>query len=139
MKKIYYLGFLAAGILFTISCNEVKEHDTSIQLVSYDHKPVDKLIFYGTEPFWELSIKNGAAQGFIINDSLENEKIVFFQKTDAGSIHAFSNASQTFWGVIEHDPWNGCSTNIEEEIYNWNIYFVYNNRTYRGCGIEKSK
>ena len=71
-----------------------------------------------------MSIKNGTAQGFIIKDSLENEELIFYRKTDAGSIHAFSNASQTFWGVIEHDPWNDCSTNIEEETYNWNIYFV---------------
>ncbi|MGV3762949.1 hypothetical protein [Parapedobacter sp.] len=88
--------------------------------------------FEGTEPFWDIEIKDNKFVLHCINDT-ETGLIFLAKKQTHTATYAFSG--KHIFGIIRESTGGGCDLDItEKENPTHEIYFSYKNATYMGCG-----
>ena len=123
MRKL--LPFIA--LLLLVSCGSEPDNpaDSAPDFVCEYH-------FEGTEPFWEMDIQNDSLILFCDNKEVIM-KVSFAEKSANGNTIGFSNDKIS--GII-NESWdhNCCYAVTEEDPLPLEIFFVFEGKTYRGCG-----
>jgi|GEM_PF-1825675 len=88
--------------------------------------------FEGTEPFWEMEIKDNYVVLHCINDIVK-DTLLLSRKQAHTETYAFQG--NKIHGIVRHSDNGGCTLDITEEgSPTHEIYFAYRNVTYMGCG-----
>ncbi len=88
--------------------------------------------FEGTEPFWNMEIKDNRIVLHCVNDNVR-DTLILSRKQAHTETYAFRGSD--IHGIVRHSGKAGCSLDItEEEKPTHEIYFSYRNVTYMGCG-----
>lgn len=87
--------------------------------------------FEGTEPFWEMEIKDNY---FVLHCSNDLVKDTLFLSRKQTHTETFVFQGENIFGIVRQSE-NGCVLDITEEgAPSHEIYFSYKNVTYMGCG-----
>lgn len=88
--------------------------------------------FEGTEPFWRMEIQNENLFLYCSNKEVRT-KVSFAEKSANGNTIGFT--SKEISGII-NESWdhNCCYAVTEEDTLPYEIFFVFEGKTYRGCG-----
>lgn len=131
MKPLTFtLLFLTAFCL--ISCTD---SNTSPQLTEAPQTPTQEYIFEGTEPFWQMEIHNDSILLFCDNKEV-HMRATFAEKNVNGNTIGFSN--DEIYGIINENWKHNCCYSIsEKDSLPYEIFFVFEGKTYRGCGEKR--
>ena len=131
--------------LMFLSCNKsdcnldsatAKHSKIENALKNYKGKDLGSILFYGTEPYWQFVITSDSLKGRVDNQTIRT-KLEYDKKSSRGNTFGFSGSN--IHGIINEDIWDQCELAVNEEETSWEIYFVFNKKTLKGCGIEKSE
>ena len=88
--------------------------------------------FEGSEPFWRMEIQNENLFLYCSNKEVRT-KVSFAEKSANGNTIGFT--SKEISGII-NESWdhNCCYAVTEEDTLPYEIFFVFEGKTYRGCG-----
>lgn len=124
MKNTIILIFILSSVF---SCNFKNE---KVQTSSYKEYTFS---FEGTEPFWRLDINNNNINLFINNEY--SSRVEFSKLASRGETLGFKN--QNIYGFINKNWEGNCDFSISEiDLLNYEIFFVYNGKAYKGCGYK---
>lgn len=122
--------FLTAFCL--ISCTD---SNTSSQPTEAQKTPTQEYIFEGTEPFWQMEIHNDSILLFCDNKEVQM-RATFVEKSVNGNTIGFSN--DEIYGIINENWEHNCCYSIsEKDSLPYEIFFVFEGKTYRGCGEKR--
>ena len=122
--------FLTAFCL--ISCTD---SNTSSQPTEAPQTPTQEYIFEGTEPFWQMEIHNDSILLFCDNKEV-HMRATFAEKSVNGNTIGFSN--DEIYGIINENWKHNCCYSIsEKDSLPYEIFFVFEGKTYRGCGEKR--
>ena len=121
----HLLPFFALLLLVSCSSKHDNPADSAQDIVCEYH-------FEGTEPFWEMDIQNDSLILFCDNKEVIM-KVSFAEKSANGNTIGFANDKIS--GII-NESWdhNCCYAVTEEDPLPLEIFFVFEGKTYRGCG-----
>jgi uncharacterized membrane protein len=100
-----------------------------------DGSTINSYRFEGSEPFWSLRIKNDSIHVEMMDgDSFRGIVKISNQSTNSGT-YAIGFSNNKIYGII-NKTWDGnCSYAVsEKDSMGFEVYFVYKNKPYRGCG-----
>lgn len=126
-------------LLSLCSCRESHTYqlkDSKDNLITYKGMKIDSIAFTGTEPFWKLILVNDSLKGFVANKEIATE-IKIEDKASRGNTLGFK--TKNLYGILNESIWNPCELAITEEDTSWEIYFVFDGKTYNGCGRAYTK
>ena len=127
---IFTLLFLA--LLLCAACTD---SNTSSQLTEAPQTPTQEYIFEGTEPFWQMEIHNDSILLFCDNKEVQM-RATFAEKSVNGNTIGFSN--DEIYGIINENWEHNCCYSItEKDSLPYEIFFVFEGKTYRGCGEKR--
>lgn len=91
--------------------------------------------FEGTEPFWQMEIHNDSILLFCDNKEVQM-RATFAEKSVNGNTIGFSN--DEIYGIINENWEHNCCYSIsEKDSLPYEIFFVFEGKTYRGCGEKR--
>ncbi|MBQ7489601.1 MAG: hypothetical protein IJP65_03060 [Bacteroidales bacterium] len=131
MKPLTFtLLFLTA--LCLLSCTD---SNSSPQLTEAPQTPTQEYIFEGIEPFWQMEIHNDSILLFCDNKEV-HMRATFAEKNVNGNTIGFSN--DEIYGIINENWKHNCCYSIsEKDSLPYEIFFVFEGKTYRGCGEKR--
>lgn len=95
-------------------------------------KPLISGHFEGTEPFWDMEIKDNY---FILHCDNTTEKDTLYLSRKQTHTETYAFHSDNIFGIIRKSSNGGCDLDITEDGNpTHEIYFCYKNITYMGCG-----
>ena len=96
---------------------------------------MQEYIFEGTEPFWQMEIHNDSILLFCDNKEV-HMRATFAEKSVNGNTIGFSN--DEIYGIINENWKHNCCYSIaEKDSLPYEIFFVFEGKTYRGCGEKR--
>ena len=131
MKPLTFTLLLFA-LLLCVACTD---SHTSSQPTEALQTPTQEYIFEGTEPFWQMEIHNDSILLFCDNKEVQM-RATFAEKSVNGNTIGFSN--DEIYGIINENWKHNCCYSIsEKDSLPYEIFFVFEGKTYRGCGEKR--
>ena len=131
MKPLTFTLLLFA-LLLCVAC---KDSNSSSQPTEAPQTPTQEYIFEGTEPFWQMEIHNDSILLFCDNKEVQM-RATFAEKSVNGNTIGFSN--DEIYGIINENWKHNCCYSIsEKDSLPYEIFFVFEGKTYRGCGEKR--
>ena len=126
--KLLILLFGMFLISHVATSEESNTRENSVQFTNSE-----SFSFEGTEPFWSLEINKDSLFLDLYTDTIYRMTASFSEKSARGNSIGFRN--ETIAGII-NETWEGyCDYSIsEEDSLAYEIFFTFNNKTFKGCG-----
>lgn len=127
---IFSIFFLSSGCIRHIDNSSLYEKQQNNK--AFSSSQIFHYTFEGTEPFWQMEILKDSIFLFCSNKE-KRMQVSFAEKSENGNTIGFANDS--LYGFInENWDYDCCYAITEKDSLPYEIFFVFEGKTYRGCG-----